>query len=63
MSAESDFEKAYQLGVLHERERCVDVIEGRAIHHNGPKLLTLELNQLAAVIKSGLNWVSWSKNQ
>ena len=31
-----------------ERERLIRMVEARAQKHNGPHLLTLELNQLAA---------------
>lgn len=46
---------------LSERARIVDLIEGRACKHNGPHLLTLELNQLADVIKSGLGWAEYER--
>lgn len=47
---------------LAERTRAVDVIEGRASCHNGPHLLTLELNQLAQVVKSGLSWADHERS-
>lgn len=46
---------------LSERARIVDLIEDRACKHNGPHLLTLELNQLADVIKSGLGWLEYER--
>ena len=41
--------------VLAERERLIQLVIGRAQHHNGPHLLTLELNQLAAWM-AGKDW-------
>lgn len=46
---------------LTERARIVDLIEGRACMHSGPHRLTLELNQLAEVIKSGLGWLEYER--
>lgn len=46
---------------LSERARIVDLIEDRACKHNGTHLLTLELNQLADVIKSGLGWLEYER--
>ncbi len=38
-----------------ERERLIRMVEARAQTHNGPHLLTLELNQLAAWM-ADKNW-------
>lgn len=46
---------------LTERARIVDLIEGRACKSSCPHRLTLELNQLAEVIKSGLGWLEYER--
>ena len=48
---------------LTERARIVDLIEGRACLTSTPRRLTLELNQLAEVIKSGLGWLEYERNK
>lgn len=45
-----------------ERDRIAAIVEGRAASHTGPHLLTLELNQLARVIQSGLDWASYERS-
>jgi hypothetical protein len=44
-----------EAAVAAERERLIRMVEGRAQTHNGPHLLTLELNQLAAWM-AGKDW-------
>lgn len=31
-----------------ERERLIRMVQGRAMSHNGPQIVTLEMNQMAA---------------
>ena len=37
--------------VAAERERCATLCEDRAIHQNGPRVVTLEMNQMAQAIR------------
>jgi len=53
---------ATQKAVAEERERCASLLEGRAVHQPGPKLVTLEFNQAAQIVRSGLTWVEWLNN-
>ena len=56
------FTALIEKAVAGERERCASLLEGRAVHQPGPKLVTLEFNQAAQVIRSGLTWVEWLNN-
>jgi len=55
-------ERVAEKAVAEERERCASLIEGRAVYQPGPKIVTLEFNQAAQVIRSGLTWVAWLNN-
>lgn len=43
---------AYAAGVKAERERCARQCEDRAMSHNGPHVVTLEMNQIARQIRA-----------
>lgn len=44
--------KAWAAGlVAGETERCATMCEGRAIHQNGPRIVTLEMNQMARALR------------
>ena len=44
---------AVRAAVAAERERCAKRCEDRAASHNGPHVVTLEMNQMARWLRSG----------
>jgi len=56
--------RAYAEAVrAHERERCAQVLLGRAAYQNGPHIVTLEFNRAADILRSGLEWLQYMRTR